>query len=274
MRAFKSNLMRNKTVIVTGANGILGKTFCSTLLKQGANVAAIDLKFEQGDFFGAKKRAEHSKKKNDIKFFQCDISDERAVNKCVDEILGWCGSVNALINSAATKTASPENFFAPFETYSIATWKEVMSVNVDGSFLMSRRVGNEMAKGDGGSIILISSIYGLVGPDDRIYEGSQYNGLQINTPAVYSTSKAALIGLTKWLATHWADKNVRVNCIAPGGVQSGQNEIFDNNYSSRVPMKRMAKGEEIATVAIFLSSDAASYINGQTIAVDGGFTSW
>ena len=122
----------------------------------------------------------------------------------------------------------------------------------------------------GGSIIQTASIYGVMAPDQDIYEGSNYLGRQINTPAVYTTSKAAVIGLTKHLASYWADKGIRVNSLTPAGVESGQNEIFKNLYSKRIPMKRMANQSEMVGALIYLASDASSYVTGENIIVDGG----
>ena len=149
-----------------------------------------------------------------------------------------------------------------------------MSVNVDGMFLVTQAVGRQMLAQGSGSIINLASIYGLVGPDSRIYEGSDYLGGPINTPAVYSASKAAVVGFTKWLATHYGDKGIRANCLVPGGVSSGQNGPFQRNYASRTPMGRMAEADELVGPAVFLASDAASYVTGQVLAVDGGWTAW
>jgi NAD(P)-dependent dehydrogenase (short-subunit alcohol dehydrogenase family) len=129
-------------------------------------------------------------------------------------------------------------------------------------------------RGGGGSVIQTSSIYGLVGPDPRIYEGSHYLGGPINTPAVYAASKAAVIGLTRWLATHWASNGIRVNCLVPGGVASGQNSLFTENYSARVPLGRMAEADEIVPAMLYLASSASSYVTGQVLAIDGGWTAW
>jgi NAD(P)-dependent dehydrogenase (short-subunit alcohol dehydrogenase family) len=126
----------------------------------------------------------------------------------------------------------------------------------------------------GGSIIQTASIYGLLGPDPRIYQGSSYMGRAINTPVVYSASKAAVIGLTKHLATYWADKNIRVNCLTPGGVESGQNDSFKEKYSNRVPLGRMAQPEEMVGALLYLASNASSYMTGQNIIIDGGWSTW
>jgi NAD(P)-dependent dehydrogenase (short-subunit alcohol dehydrogenase family) len=149
-----------------------------------------------------------------------------------------------------------------------------MAVNLDGMFLVAREIGQRMARRGGGSIIQTASIYGALAPDQRIYEGSEYLGRPINTPPVYSASKAGVIGLTRHLAAYWADKGVRVNAITPGGVESGQNDTFQRRYAARVPMGRMARRDEMVGALIFLASDASSYITGQNIMVDGGLSAW
>ena len=128
--------------------------------------------------------------------------------------------------------------------------------------------------GEGGSIIQTASIYGVLAPDDRVYEGSSYNAQQISTPPVYAASKAAIVGLTRYLAARWAKHGVRVNTLTPGGVQSGQNETFVSRYSARVPMGRMAAADDMVGAVIFLASDASAYITGQNIVVDGGLSAW
>ena len=150
-----------------------------------------------------------------------------------------------------------------------------MSVNIDGMFLVAQAVGKQMlSQGQGGSIVQTASVYGVVAPDQRIYEGSEYMGVEINTPAVYATSKAAVIGLTKYLATYWAKDNIRVNAITPGGVESGQNEQFQSLYSKRVPLGRMGQASEMVAALVYLASDASSYVTGQNLIVDGGLTAW
>lgn len=185
------------------------------------------------------------------------------------------GKIDILHNNAATKTDSLRSFFEPFESYNLSTWREVMSVNLDGMFLMAQSVGNQiLSQGSAGSIIQTASIYGVVAPDQRIYAESKYLGVEINTPAVYSASKAAVIGLTQYLAAYWGKQNIRVNSLTPGGIGSGQNNVFKFNYSNRVPMGRMGKVEELSAALLFLASDASSYVTGQNLIVDGGLTCW
>ena len=256
-----------QVAVVTGGAGILGRVFCRALADAGARVAVLDVLEDHA-------RSAAAEIGEAAAGFGCDVSDPASVSAAVDAVIARFGRIDVLVNNAATKTADVRAFFEPFETYSLDTWREVMGVNIDGMFLMAQAVGREMLKAGSGRIIQTASIYGLVGPDDRIYEGSDYLGGPINTPAVYSASKAAVVGLTKWLATHWADKGIRVNCLVPGGVSSGQNGVFDQKYSARTPMGRMARAEEMAPPLLFLAGEASSYVTGQVLAVDGGWTAW
>lgn len=205
----------------------------------------------------------------------CDVSDAASVKDAVARVAAAFGGVDILHNNAATKTADLARFFDPFEDYTLSTWREIMGVNIDGMFLMAQAVGRQLLQqGRGGSIVQTASIYGVVAPDQRIYEGSQYLGRPINTPAVYSASKAAVVGLTRYLAAYWGDKGIRVNALTPGGVESGQNDVFSRRYAERVPLGRMARADEMESALLFLASDASSYVTGQNIVVDGGLTCW
>jgi NAD(P)-dependent dehydrogenase (short-subunit alcohol dehydrogenase family) len=256
-----------QVALVTGGAGILGRQFCAGFAKAGAQVAVVDL-FEE-----AAREAAETIGAAAVPFV-CDVADKASVQACVAAVMARFGQIDVLANNAATKTADVRAFFAPFEDYSLETWRDVMSVNIDGMFLMAQAVGPHMMEAGRGSVVQTASIYGLVGPDGRIYEGSDYLGGPINTPAVYSASKAAVVGLTKWLATHWAPHGIRVNALVPGGVGSGQNSVFGEKYASRVPMGRMARAEEMVGPMLFLASDAASYVTGQVLAADGGWTAW
>ena len=268
MDALSKFQLGGKVALVTGGAGILGQHFCEGLLQAGAQVAVVDL-----DAVAARSVADKMGER--AAGFGCDVASAESVNACVDAVLARFGSIDILHNNAATKSRDVRAFFTPFEDYSLDTWREVMSVNIDGMFLMAQAVGRHMvARGKGGAIIQTASIYGLVGPDSRIYEGSDYLGGPINTPAVYAASKAAVVGLTKWLATHWAKAGIRVNCLVPGGVSSGQNGVFSDRYSERVPMGRMAEAGEMVPALLYLASDASSYVTGQVLAVDGGWTAW
>jgi NAD(P)-dependent dehydrogenase (short-subunit alcohol dehydrogenase family) len=206
--------------------------------------------------------------------FGSDITSPESVTQMVANVVKQLGRIDVLVNNAASKGSSLDAFFESFEDYSLKTWREVMSVNIDGLFLVAQAVGKQMKKQGGGSIIQTSSIYGVVAPDQRIYEGSEYNGRPINTPAVYSASKSAVNGLTNYLATYWASSKIRVNSLTPGGIASGQNSEFNKKYSNRVPLGRMGEATELVGALIYLASDASSYVTGQNLIVDGGLSAW
>jgi len=264
--------LKGKTALVTGGSGILGKHFCSGLAEAGANVAVVDINIESANELVKELENTYNTKS---KGFVCDVSNPQSVSSMVKEAVEYFGEINILHNNAAGKSDDLSAFFAPFEDYTLDQWRKIMSVNIDGMFLVAQAVGKQMIKqGKGGSIIQTSSIYGVMAPDHRIYKGSFYLGRQINTPAVYSASKSAVVGLTRHLATYWADSGIRVNTLSPGGTESGQNEEFTRLYSARVPLGRMARAHEMVGALIYLASDASSYVTGQNIIVDGGLEAW
>jgi NAD(P)-dependent dehydrogenase (short-subunit alcohol dehydrogenase family) len=260
--------VRNKKIIITGAAGLLGVVYAEGFSQQGADVAIVDV-----DVKVCQKMAREIGKKYGTRplGLGCDITGKEAVKTMVQKVISAYGHIDVLVNSAATKT---DNFFAPFEEFPLADWDRVMGVNVTGMFLCCQAVAAEMEKKKAGSIINISSIYGVVAPDQRLYEGSLYEGREINTPLIYSTSKGAVISLTRHLAALLAKHGIRVNTVTPGGVFSGQNDTFVRKYSEKCPLGRMAKPEEIFSAVYFLASDASSYITGHNLIVDGGWSVW
>lgn len=253
-----------KVVVLTGAAGIIGSEVTRNFVAAGARVFAIDRDaglmqdklWPQGD---------------SLVHCVADVSNPESVKAAREALEAKWGGADALLSNAATKS---ENFFEPFETFPLADWNEVMGVNLTGAMLCAQAFGAGMAARGKGSIVNTLSIYGIVAPDQRIYEGSQYMGRAINTPAIYSASKAGLWGLTKYLASYWGAKGVRVNAITPGGVFSGQNDTFVENYSSRAPLGRMAQADDMANAMRFLVSDASKYMTGHNLVVDGGWTAW
>jgi NAD(P)-dependent dehydrogenase (short-subunit alcohol dehydrogenase family) len=264
--------LKGKTAVVTGGIGILGREFCSILAEFGANVAVVDIQHELARDFAAELETNFGHKSAG---FYCDVTNPESVEQMVNDVVSVFGEINILHNNAAGKSNDLSQFFAPLEEYDLDQWNQIMDINIGGMFLVAKYVGRVMVEQQkGGSIIQTSSIYGIMGPDNRIYEGSYYLEHQINTPAVYTASKAAIVGLTKYLATYWASKGIRVNTITPGGVESGQNDIFKQQYSARVPLNRMGKPREIAGALLYLASEASSYVTGQNIVVDGGLSAW
>lgn len=265
--------LHGRTAIVTGGGGILGQGFCEVLAAHGANVAVFDVNHAAAARTAAAIRATLPATRTIA--VACDVSSAESVATAVALVVEQLGAIDILHNNAASKTGDLAEFFTPFEDYKLETWREIMGVNIDGMFLMAQAVGKQMlAQGRGGSIIQTASVYGVVAPDQRIYEGSQYLDRAINTPAVYSASKAAVIGLTRYLAAYWGAHGIRVNTLTPGGVESGQNEVFSRKYSARVPLGRMAQADEMQSALLFLASDASSYMTGQNLIIDGGLTCW
>jgi len=257
--------------VVTGGVGLLGKHFCAGLADHGAQVAVVDLDAAKCASFAGELTMTYGISCIGV---GCDITSPEQVKVMADKVEHGLGPITVLHNNAATKGRDLERFFDSVKEFDIAVWREVMAVNLDGAFLVAREIGERMAERGRGSIIQTSSIYGIAGPDQRIYEGSEYFGRPINTPPIYSASKAGIVGLTRYLAAYWGRRGVRVNTLTPGGVSSGQNESFDRNYSARVPMGRMAVPDEMVGALLFLASDASSYVNGQDIVIDGGLTAW
>lgn len=256
--------LNGRTLVLTGASGIIGRVAAQNFVNAGATLALVDR-----DEAALQQLA--SNLGPSCRSFTCDLTDALAVARLADDVEDKLGPVDALLNNVAGKTA---NIFAPFEQFPLDEWNEVMAINLTTAMLCCQNFGARMAERSHGSIVNTLSIYGIVAPDQRIYEGSEYEGRAINSPAVYSAAKAGLWGLTKYLATYWGHRGVRVNAVTPGGVFSGQNDVFVQRYSARVPLGRMARAEEIADAMLFLVSDAATYINGHNVVVDGGLTTW
>lgn len=265
-------VLYGKTAIVTGGLGIIGRKVCEGLAESGANVVVVDLvKFE------VEKYSNHLSSRYDVKSIgiACNVAVPNEVEEMVRYAVHEMNEIHILHNNAAGKSSNLEKFFAPFEEYTLEQWREVMSVNLDGMFLVAKEVGKQMIRqGKGGSIIQTASIYGIMAPDHRIYEGSYYLGQQISSPAVYSASKGGVIALTKYLSTYWSSYGIRVNSLTPGGVESGQNEEFQKKYSARVPLGRMARAEEMVGAVLYLASDASKYVTGHNLVVDGGLNVW
>jgi NAD(P)-dependent dehydrogenase (short-subunit alcohol dehydrogenase family) len=264
--------LKGKTAVVTGAVGILGQRFCRGLAEFGARIAVVDLDHDRCATFAAELERDYQTEALGI---VCDVADPASVANMTEQVVKHFGTINILHNNAASKSTDLDAFFAPVEKYSLAEWRKIMAVNIDGMFLVAQAVGGQMQQQKtGGSIIQTASIYGVVASDKRIYEGSFYLGRQISNPAVYSASKAAVVGLTRHLAAQWGDVGIRVNALVPGGVESGQNETFKARYSARVPLGRMAKADELVGALVYLASDASSYVTGHCLVVDGGLSAW
>ncbi len=258
----KSFELENKNIILVGATGILGKTFAHALIEEGANLILLD--HPDSDLMVFSERLK-------VLGIHIDLGDESSVINAIDAAQKELGNFDVVINNAAATTEylkTKGDVFMPFENYPIDVWKHSLDIDLTGTFLVCRESGKFMSD-KGGSIINISSIYGIVGPDHRIYEEQDFKSL----PG-YSASKAGVIGLTRWLATWWSKKNIRVNCITPGGVFNNHDENFVAEYANRTPMGRMAEREELIGIILFLASELSSYSTGQNYIIDGGYSAW
>lgn len=263
--------LSGKTAVITGGAGRIGASVSRALADHGASVAVVDIDSASAEALASEITAATGRSVIGV---GCDVASPRSVEDMVARVTKELGEIHILHNNAATQTDRAA-FFAPFENYDLDTWREVMSVNLDGMFLVAKTVGGAMAaQRSGGSIVQTTSIYGITAPDQRIYENGEVGGHSMSLPAVYATSKAAIIGLTRYLATYWADAGIRVNALAPGGIGGDVNAEFEERYTARVPLGRMAHVDDLIGAMVFLASDSSSYMTGQTLVVDGGWTIW
>ena len=265
--------VRNKVVIITGGLGQLGRQFSLTLADRGAKVAIFDVQVDEhkiADMFGKRHNGDS------LFFLPVDITNRNSLVSGLNKVIARWGAPHALINNAALDSPpnAPPEENGPFETYPEESWDKIMEVNVKGVFLCCQLVGGCMADAGKGSIINVCSTYGLVSPDQRVYAYKTQDGKPFFKPVAYSASKSALLNLTRYLATYWASKNVRVNTLTFGGVFNHQDQAFLKGYCSRVPLGRMAREDEYNGAIIFLLSEASTYMTGANLVVDGGFTAW
>ena len=261
--------------IVTGGGGLLGFEFCKTLAEAGASVVVADLSMEYAQR-AASKLAEFG---NKVIPFQIDITSVESVQKLMSETLAHFGRIDILVNSAALDPKFDPDAAAKgiatgaFEDYPLEMWNDALNVNLTGTFLVTQACVKQMvAQGKKGSIINICSTYGLNGPDQRIYiKDGQRVAFK---PVYYTTTKAGVMGFTKYLAAYYAGTEIRVNALTPGGVYNNHEEYFVKNYSAKTILGRMAHKDEMNGALLFLASDASSYMTGNNVVVDGGWTAW
>lgn len=269
--------LSNKVALVAGGRGFLGRRFCAALAEFGAHVYAADL----SEISLAAKRDPTFISLDEVEQRVADVTDAASVRTLVDGIVTEAGRIDVLVYCV---TAKAKDHYKPYTECSLEGWQTIMRAELNGLFLVTQQVGWVMETAGSGSIILTSSIYGIVGNDQRIYEGSNlaelYGGdddqpKRIYAHAGYSAAKGAVISLTRFLAAYWGEAGVRVNSISPGGLaHPGEDEEFLKRYSQRTPLGRKAGLNEVSGAVVFLASDASSYITGHNLVVDGGWTAW
>jgi len=269
--------LSNKVIIITGGAGFLGLHFAEAIAEMGGFPILLDMdqnKIEKG--------VEYLK---DYGYqsdgFVLDLTDRSQVLDIVSQIVDLHHKIDVLVNAAAFAMQNMKDegdqFFAPFEDYDIEQWDKMLKVNLTGTFLITQAIGSEMKKQEKGIVINIASDLALISPDQRIYEPDErfdYKGVSFNTPIGYPTTKAGILGFTRYLATYWAPYGIRVNALSPAGVYREQDLKFVEQLSYRIPLGRMAFPEELKGPIVFLCSDASSYMTGSNLIVDGGRTIW
>lgn len=268
--------LTGKVSIVTGGVGLLGKEFCRTLAEAGSSVVVVDLNEEKLAGTVDELRGQGF----NVVGANTNITDPASVNAMMALTLKEFGRVDVLVNSAALDPKfdpdAVNKGIAPgsFEEFPLEQWNAAMNVNLTGSFLMTQSVAKQMVKqGAEGSIINICSTYGLNGPDQRIYR-TETGEQPAFKPIYYTVSKAGIVGFTKYLAAYYMHTKIRVNMLTPGGVFNGHNDLFVKNYSAKTILGRMAEKDEMNGALLFLASDASSYMTGNNVIVDGGWTAW
>ncbi len=269
--------LQDRIVIITGGAGLLGGKHAEAVLSAGGIPVLLDISKE--GLKAAKKRLLAAYPEGKVETFLADITDRAQLETIREALMGQYGRIDCLINNAANnpKMEGPaENMGAiRFENFPLNIWQQDIAVGLTGALLCAQVFGEAMAKAKQGVILNISSDLGIIAPDQRIYKKE---GLteeeQTVKPVTYSVIKHGLIGLTKYLATYYADKGIRANTLCPAGVENGQPEDFVEKLTNLVPMGRMAKPEEYMGTIVYLLSDASRYMTGSTVIVDGGRTCW
>jgi NAD(P)-dependent dehydrogenase (short-subunit alcohol dehydrogenase family) len=258
--------LTGRVVVVTGGLGQLGRQFAGALAARGARVAALDVASDAG---AAPLPA-------GVRLVHADVRRRDSLEAALATIRNELGVPDALVNGAAIDSPpdAPAAENGPFEDYPLESWNRVMEVNVTGVMLCCQVFGAGMASAGRGSIVNIASIYGLVSPDQRIYAYRADADAPFIKPAVYSASKSALLNLSRYLATYWAPRGVRVNTLTLAGVYNAQDPRFLEAYCARIPIGRMARPDEYNGAVVFLCSDASAYMTGANMVVDGGWTAW
>lgn len=240
--------IKNKIIVVTGGNGLLGKKMITSFRENGAIAISVDINFEQqGD--------------ND---FVMDITSENSVKSVVDLVIKKYKRIDGWVNNAYPRTNDWGN---KFEHIEFESWRKNIDMHLNGYFLCCQVVLSQMKEQGSGSLINMSSIYGLLGPDFTVYDGTE-----MTMPAAYSAIKGGLNNLTRYLASYYGKYQVRINTVSPGGIFDNQPELFVSNYNKKVPLKRMGSPKDIVSAVFYLITDESSYITGHNLIVDGGWS--
>ncbi len=266
--------LSGKTALVTGGAGLLGRQFAHTLAEAGANVVVADIR---GDAAEEVANSIHRELDGNALGIATDVTDKASVDDTVGRAVNVFGGLDILVNNAALDPkfdqANADQHTNAFEDFPLEEWQRGLDVDLTGLFLCAQAASKPMLARGSGRIVNLCSTYGLVGPDQRLYQRDDDNP-QTFKPVIYSVTKSAVLGLTRYLAAYWGDRGIRVNALTPGGVYVDHDAEFVKRYSARTPLRRMADRSEYSGALLYLVSDASSYMTGSNLIVDGGWTAW
>jgi NAD(P)-dependent dehydrogenase (short-subunit alcohol dehydrogenase family) len=267
--------LTDRVAVITGGAGLLGRQHATAIAEAGGIPVLLDIQTEKLD----KAQIELKERGAQAEIRTVDITQPKEVERVTSDILKKLGRLDILINNAAIDSKVTADGLGPsgsrLENFSLEQWNLELAVGLTGAFLCAKTMGGEMANRRGGVILNICSDLAVIAPDQNLYrqEGMAEDRQPVK-PVTYSVIKTGLVGLTRYLATYWADKNVRVNALSPGGMFNGQSEEFVKKFSKRVPLGRMAQPGEYKAAVLFLVSDASSYMTGNNLIIDGGRSVW
>jgi len=239
----------NKIIIVTGGNGLLGSAIVANIREEGAFCINLDINHDTS---------------SDLSSIWCDITDTNSINGTIELIINKFNRIDGLVNNAYPRT---EDWGLKFENIDYKSWQFNVDWQLNSHFYITQEVSKYMVNQGSGSIVNMASIYGIVGPDFTVYEGTE-----MTMPAAYSAIKGAIVNFSRYLAAYLGPSGVRVNTVSPGGIFDNQNLIFVNNYNKKVPLRRMGYPNDISPSVSFLLSNESNYITGQNLIIDGGWT--
>ena len=255
--------LTDKVIVITGACGLVGRAFCEAVAQFGGVVVAADIELANPVQFANELATRNNSK---ALGFVLNVANRASVEALKESVLSTFGRIDCLVNAHQNKTHLK---FEPFENVSDENWDTVVDVNLKGTFLMCQIIGCHMAENGGGSVVNIPSTYSVVAPNQNLYKGTS-----LGCPAAYSASKGGIDALSRYLASYWATKKVRVNMITPHGVWNNHEVQFEENFARFSPMERLSYNHEVASALIYLLSDASSYVTGDNMKVEGGWTVW
>lgn len=275
MNVVNSFRLDGKVVIITGGAGLLGREYSRAIAEAGGIPVIADMNTDPAHEVAKKVYSETGVQALGV---HVDVADKTSVNRMVKLVLKKFGRIDGLVNNASLDPKfdkkHADKHTNSFEDFPLALWNKSLEVDLTGRFLCAQAVAPAMLSQGGGSIVNVASTYSLVGPDQRLYEKDDPKAPKSYKPVAYVVGNSGVLGMTRYLATYWAGKNIRVNTLTPHGVYNNHGDDFVKRFNYHTPLGRMAEKHEFNAAVVFLLSDASSYMTGSNLVMDGGWTSW